>query len=77
MFAIHIVILEGEGPKKMDGGVLSIITLCYKKKSSVLRAILIDSSSWLPIKQSLMRRFFLFCQEGIFRPFEVSDSSYL
>jgi len=53
------------------------ITLCYKKKRSVLWAIPIDSGSWRPIKQSLMHRFLVSRQEGIFWSFiEVSAFSY-
>jgi len=46
-------------------------TMLQNKKSSLLWAILIDSGGWRPIKQSVMRRFFVSRQEGIFWPFEV------
>jgi len=50
--------------------------LQIKKKSFVLGAIPIDLGSWWPIKQSLIRRFFVSCQEGIVWSFEVSAFSY-
>ena len=51
---------------------LSFYLTLLQKKSSVLRAIPIDSGIWRPIKQSLIRRFFVSRHEGIFWPFEVS-----
>jgi len=47
-----------------------------QKKSSVHWAILFDSRGWRSIKRSLMHRFFVSHQEGIFWPFEVSAFSY-
>jgi len=50
-------------------------TVSQKKK--VLSFVPMDSGSWRPIKQSLIRQFFVSRQEGIFFwPFEVSAFSY-
>jgi len=85
-FAIPFSIFTPKGllsaPRKTEVkySVGLVLLHCVTKKSLVLSAIPIDSGNWRPIKQSLMRRFFVSRLEEIFWSFEVlaiSTFSYL